>query len=65
MYTLRIRSIFRINGTIYRGEEKTDACLSECPELIRYAMRGAIFLKRHHPKLDRTVEIKRSRMYNI
>lgn len=37
LYTLRVRSIFRIGGTIYRNERKTGARFSECPEWIRYA----------------------------
>lgn len=58
-YTLRVRSIFHIGGTIYRNEGKTGVRFSECPEWIRYATawRGAIFWKRR-TEYDCTVEIK-------
>lgn len=59
-YTLRIRTISRIGGTIYRNERKTDARFSECPEWIRYATVRRDFLKRHPitpPKLKVLVHV--------
>jgi len=46
-YTLRIRSIFRIGGTIYRNERKTDARVLASAQ-NGFVTRRRDFLKKMH-----------------